>query len=160
MSYRSVTIDSSVISGGEHSISRDAFIDILKTNKSPALPEAREIIAIIDDYGIDRGIALGFFSVESKYGTQGIAVTTKNWGNLRWGWRQIGRTKHPFAMYGNWMVSVADWCKLIEVYREKYQLTTLKDVLLRYAPPQDKNNPHKYAESVVRLIGIWQKQYQ
>jgi hypothetical protein len=139
------------------SISKEMFRYVLQQAKSPAFAEIDNILSILERWNADRGIALGFFAVESSFGRKGIAVETKNWGNLRRGRRMIRQTKHPFAVYANWADSVEDWCELLSVvYCQRLKLCTLREILQRYAPSSDGNNPRRYADTVLRLVRMWQ----
>jgi len=139
------------------SISTETFRIVLERAKSPAYAEVNTILSILERWRADRGIALAFFAHESSFGRKGIAVETKNWGNLRWGKRMIRRTHHPFAVYANWAASVEDWCELLSVvYCQCWKVCTLREILQRYAPSSDGNNPRRYADTVLRLIRMWQ----
>jgi len=132
----------------ENSISEQTFRIVLERAKSPAYAEADEILSILKRWRADRGIALAFFAHESSFGRKGIAVETRNWGNLRRGRRMIKQTKHPFAIYANWAASVEDWCELLSVvYCKRWRLCTL---------PSDGNRPGRYANVVLRLVRMWQ----
>jgi hypothetical protein len=139
------------------SISKETFRIVLEQAKSPAFAEVDTILSILERWRADRGIALAFFAHESSFGRAGVAVETKNWGNLRWGKRMIGQTKSRFAIYANWSTSVEDWCELLSiVYCQRYKLCTLREILQRYAPSSDGNNPRAYADTVLRLVRMWQ----
>jgi len=141
----------------ENSISEQTFRIVLERAKSPAYAEADEILSILKRWRADRGIALAFFAHESSFGRKGIAVETRNWGNLRRGRRMIKQTKHPFAIYANWAASVEDWCELLSVvYCKRWRLCTLREILQRYAPSSDGNRPERYANVVLRLVRMWQ----
>lgn len=143
--------------GAGNSISKEMFRYVLERAKSPAFAEVDNILSILERWDADRGIALAFFAHESSFGRRGVAVETKNWGNLRRGRRMIGRTKHPFAVYANWAASVEDWCELLSVvYCQRLKLCTLREILQRYAPSSDGNNPRRYADTVLRLVRMWQ----
>ncbi|NTU78176.1 MAG: glucosaminidase domain-containing protein [Chloroflexales bacterium] len=147
-----------------HSISRDKFIEVLVALRSPAASEAADLADIPGRYGIDRGIALAFFVHESGAGTAGIvhSYDTRNWGNLRKP-QQAGRGKviktgsGQFAKYVSWAAGLEDWCELVlNVYCQQLELTTLGEILHRYAPKADQNDPEAYARKVVQHIKAWQ----
>jgi hypothetical protein len=149
--------DNPTIFGAGDSISKETFRIVLERAKSPAYAEVDTILSILERWRADRGIALAFFAKESSFGRRGVAVETKNWGNLRWGRRMIRQTKHPFAVYANWAKSVEDWCELLSVvYCQRWKLCTLREILQRYAPSSDGNNPRRYADTVLRLVRMWQ----
>lgn len=147
-----------------HSISREKFIDILAAVRSPAHAEAAALADIPGRYGIDRGIALAFFVHESSAGRAGIVrdYQTRNWGNLRRPQRQergvvIETRAGQFARYRSWAAGLEDWCELlVNVYAGRWQLTTLGEVLRKYAPKADQNDPEAYARKVVQHIRGWQ----
>lgn len=146
-----------VLFGAGDSITEETFRIVLERAKSPAYAEADRILSILERWRADRGIALAFFAYESSFGRRGVAVETKNWGNLRRGRRMIRRTNHPFAVYANWSDSVEDWCELLSVvYCQRLKLCTLREILQRYAPSSDGNQPRRYADTVVRLVRMWQ----
>lgn len=149
-----------------HSISREKFIEVLRGIRSPAAAEAAALADIPDRYGIDRGIALAFFVHESSAGKAGIVrdYGTRNWGNLR-RLQQPGRgvvidtRGGKFAKYVSWCAGLEDWCELmVHVYGERWQLTTLGEILRKYAPKADQNDPEAYARKVVKHIQVWQSE--
>jgi hypothetical protein len=147
-----------------HSISREKFCAVLAALRSPAAAEAAALADIPSRYGIDRGIALAFFVHESGAGTAGIVhdYDTRNWGNLRRPQQlirgQVITTRGgQFAKYVSWTAGLEDWCELlIKVYGEQWKLTTLGEILRKYAPRADQNNPEQYALKVVQHIRTWQ----
>jgi hypothetical protein len=154
---RRILNDNPTLFGEGDSISKETFRIVLERAKSPAYSETEEILSILERWRADRGIALAFFAHESSFGRKGVATETKNWGNLRWGKRMIGQTKSKFAIYANWATSVEDWCDLLSVvYCQHWKLCTLREVLQRYAPSSDGNNPRAYADTVLRLVQMWQ----
>jgi len=154
---RRILNDNPTLFGEGDSISKETFRIVLERAKSPAYAETEEILSILERWRADRGIALAFFAHESSFGRAGVAVETKNWGNLRWGKRMIGQTKSKFAIYANWATSVEDWCELLSVvYCQRLRICTLREILQRYAPSSDGNNPRAYADTVLRLVRMWQ----
>ena len=140
-----------------HSISADTFREVLRRAQSPAFPEVEALLAACDYWNADRGIALAFFAKESRYGTRGVAVRTRNWGNLRRGKRMIAQTRHPFAVYATWTDGLNDWCELLkEHYCKRRGLCHLREILQRYAPSSDGNNPARYADFVITSVRLWQ----
>jgi len=144
-----------------HSISAETFRRVLRSARSPAFVETEALLAALDYWGADRGIALAFFAKESSYGLRGAATRTRNWGNLRRGKRMIGQTSHPFAVYANWADGLNDWCELLkEHYCKRRGLCRLRQILPRYAPSSDGNAPLRYADFVVALVRRWQAEEQ
>lgn len=125
--------------------------------------EAEVLADLPGRYGIDRGIALAFFVHESSAGKAGITLRydTKNWGNLRRVQNTargtvIQTTGGPFAKYVSWTAGLEDWCELlVETYEERWGLTRLGDILRKYAPKEDNNDPEWYAKKVLQHIQRW-----
>lgn len=141
-------------------MAKDAFIEVLRAAKSPALPEAEACYDICVAAGIDPAVALAFFQHESTYGKKGLATSTLNWGNIR---RSQGRGvnkvipgRGQFAHYTSWAASLADWCDLIKskTYIGR-GLTTVALVLPVYAPSSDNNKPERYAAAVASAVTLW-----
>lgn len=157
-------IESNPLVQRPHSISRRKFIDTLVALGSPAAAEAAALAEIPERYGLDRGIALAFFVHESSTGKAGIVrdYQTRNWGNLRRLQRaergELVRTRRgTFAKYRSWSAGLEDWCELIvHVYGERWQLKRLGEILRKYAPRADQNEPEQYARKVVQHIRRWQ----
>lgn len=126
---------------------------------SPAAGNAHECYDICLIEGVNPAIALAFFLKESTYGTKGIAVRTKNWGNVRTpetvGVGTIINTpRGQFVQYSSWVVSLADWCKRLK--GPKYRgLTTVEQVVPRYAPSSDGNNVTRYIDVVHAAVNAW-----
>lgn len=137
-------------------ISAAQFSRVLVRAASPAAPDAAKLYAIPPTYGLDSAIALAFFRHESSCGTQGIARTTLNWGNLR---RSQGRavgSQGGFAKYARWADSLHDWCVLIrDGYLRGRKLSTVRQVIPIYAPSSDGNAPERYADSVMADVARW-----
>jgi hypothetical protein len=137
-------------------ISAAQFARVLTRAHSPAAPDAAALYPIPIERGLDPAVALAFFGHESTYGTAGVAVRSRNWGNLRRGARA---TYHAdgFAYYADWRSSLADWTdRIADTYIRDWQLTTVRAVLERYAPSSDGNAPARYAAAVADLVAHWQ----
>lgn len=137
-------------------ISADVFARVLDRAKSPAAADATALYRIPLGRGLDPAIALAFFAHESTYGTAGVAVRSRNWGNLRRGPRAL-YVANGFAYYAHWADSLSDWADLIaDTYVARLGLTTVSAILARYAPSSDGNAPARYAKIVNALIAQWQ----
>ncbi len=66
----------------------------------PAASDAAALYRIPLDRSLDPAVALAFFAHESTYGTAGVAVHSRNWGNLRRGPRAL-YVANGFAYYRN-----------------------------------------------------------
>jgi hypothetical protein len=73
-------IDDNPLIFAPHSISADTFRRVLRSARSPAFVETEALLAALDDWGADRGIALAFYAKESSYGLRGVAVRTAQLG--------------------------------------------------------------------------------
>jgi hypothetical protein len=138
-------------------ISLALFARVLSSNGSPAAPLASQLYHIPPQFGLDPALALAYFHHESSYGTQGAAVATRNWGNLRRGQGRATGMLHGFASYRSWNDSLYDWCLLLKtLYIGAHRLTTVRTMLHLYAPSSDGNTPIRYADAVIADVARWQ----
>lgn len=144
-------------------ISRRLFRQALINRKSPAAKVAEAAYAVCLAWGVDPAVALAFYVHESSAGTKGVAATSLNWGNLRIGRRaQINREtaegRPYFAFYTNWLSSLDDFCELLRsrLY-EGDGRKTVREVLPRFAPALDRNDPTAYADFVNRSVETWER---
>jgi len=136
-------------------ISAASFTRVLTRAASPVAGDAANLYAIIVSYGLDPAVALAMFAHESRYGNDGVAHRSLNWGNLRHGARAY-KIESGFEFYRNWADSLRDWCELI---RDRYVgqgLATIELAIPVYAPPKDHNVPAKYIAAVHQLVAAWQ----
>lgn len=152
------------IAGGPR-ISPGLFHEVLMLPGSPAAAEnaSDALYAILISYGLDPGVALAFFQHESTYGTRGLAVQTRSWGNQRRSPSGRGTVKTipgrgPFAHFSTWADSLHDWCIILigPVYRGA-GLITVGQVIPVYAPSSDNNRPASYIAAVVRAVTAWER---
>ena len=140
-------------------ISAAQFARVLQRYGSPCTPIADECYSIIAQSGLDPAIALAVFGHESRFGTQGIAVEIKNWGNVRAPFKpERASGKHPrnFAIYPSWQESLRDWCDRInQRYIRERGLDTVEKAIPVYAPSLDGNKPQEYIAKVNSLVGEW-----
>ena len=138
-----------------------AFTKVLADANSPARFEASGMYSRLVNNGVSPAVFLGFFQVESRFGTVGVVVThdTKNPGNVRTPEEpataiEIVQTpRGPFARYATWTLGTYDWCK--RILGPKYAgsgLRTVRQVLPKYAPEDDDNVPEAYIASVLRFV--------
>ncbi len=136
-------------------VSSQMFIQVLREHASPATDVGAECYEIVRNYGLDPAIALAFFAHESTYGTRGVAVRSKNWGNLRRGKRHREIISN-FAHYDDWRDSLRDWCDLIRhTYVEEWGLDTVAKIVPKYAPSSDGNVPLSYIARVEEAVLEW-----
>ncbi len=145
-------------------IRRERFGAILQQAGSPAAPEAGRMYEALAAGGVSPACFLAFFQHESRFGLLGICkeFDTRNPGNVRSPERPdtgaviVQTPRGPFAKYPNWTVATRDWAARLR--GPKYAgsgLLTVKQVLPKYAPPADSNNPDAYARAVLASIERW-----
>ena len=136
---------------GAPSITEDGIRAWL-ADKNPALLEADPDLPLTFyetsiEYNIDPAIALSFFQMESSYGKAGRATSTLSIGNIReYG---DGPAIDGFRAYDTWSDGVEDYYQLLagNVYVAS-GLTTVEQIVPKYAPAADNNVPTQYIESV------------
>ncbi len=130
------------------SISFETFERFLRDNNSPALPEAASMYDTCVLEGCDPALALAFFEHESTLGKNGAANITHSIGNIRCsaGYSCINTEGNgSFRYYPNWTAGVRDWVLLLKnTYRGEWGLSTLEQIIPRYAPNADNNNEAWY----------------
>ena len=121
-------------------MTEDVFVATLRL--SPAGNEAQEMYRILVRQGLSPAVFLGFFWVESKYGTVGVAAdyNTKNPGNVRTPEDSALGTQTPevpgkgrYAWYPVWVNGTLDWC--LRIKGPKYAgsgLSTVRQVSVSY----------------------------
>jgi hypothetical protein len=142
------------------------FEEVLKTAKSPAATEAREIYRVIVENGTDPAFALALFKHESQYATDPKSMvvlhSTKNWGNTRSsrvGVKTIAPTERGnFVSYGTWAQGADDATyRLIDPEFEyaRAGATTIGEIIPIWAPGTDGNDPAGYINTVISLMNQW-----
>ena len=140
-------------------ISIHQFTRVLDKYHSPALSEADALYATCLAHKFDPAVALAFFVHESSAGTQGKARITLNWGNIRIGQGRQLRNANGWAWYRTWNDGLADWCQLLNrLYIVRWSLSTVAQMIPRYAPRSDGNAPTAYIKTVLALVASWQAQ--
>lgn len=142
----------SIVGGPSLSASK---IDTILTNAgSPAAGSGAQFVLDSAQYNIDSAVALAFFHHESSYGTAGAATQTHSIGNINCtpGYSCIGR----FRAYSSWDAGIDDWFKLISgpAYVGS-GLTTLSQIIPKYAPASDGNSEASYIQSVQADVQSW-----
>lgn len=140
-------------------ISSAQFTRVLERYQSPCAPIGAECYTIIASYGLDPAVALAFFGHESVFGTRGVAVETRNWGNVRTAVkpeRTSGTHPRHFAIFHSWQDGLRDWCERInERYIDQRGLDTVEQAIPVYAPSSDGNNENGYISHVTKLVADW-----
>ncbi|MBV9709656.1 MAG: glucosaminidase domain-containing protein [Ktedonobacteraceae bacterium] len=132
-----------------------SFIDqVLAANNSPATGNGQAIYNDGVKYGIDPVFALAFFMHESSFGTAGIAQLTLSPGNLRC--IPSADCLSGYAAFPSWSAGFDAWYQLIRsLYVDTWGLTTVDQVIPRYAPPSDNNDDSAYISTVENAIDAW-----
>lgn len=149
---------------GPTTIPYSTFYTVLQRVQSPALIEAQGMYNIFKEYGIPAELGLAFFYVESRCGTLGICkqYDTKSIGNVRspenpkYGGINISTPQGLYTRYSTWVNGTKDWCE--RILGPKYVgmgLDTIEEILPKYAPSFDNNNPAAYVNSLQTLITSW-----
>lgn len=106
-------------------------------------------------YGIDPAFALAFFWHESNFGTKGEAVSSKSLGNLRCIDNEASCTD-GYAWFSTWEDGYNAWYSLISnLYIKQWGLTTINQIIPKYAPSSDHNNEQAYISNVCSLVNMW-----
>lgn len=106
-------------------------------------------------YSIDPVYPLAFFWNESNFGRAGAAVATRNLGNLRSSPLEAFESG-GYACFYDWQTGYKAWYELIDgpMY-VKAGLTTVDQIIPRYAPSGDGNKPVHYIAIVESAISLW-----
>jgi hypothetical protein len=139
---------------GAPTVSAVLIDQILSANNSPAAGNGQVIYNDGVKYGIDPVFALAFFMHESSFGTAGIAQQTHSPGNLRC--IPTADCVSGYAAFASWNAGFDAWYQLISnLYVNTWDLTTLDQIIPRYAPPTDNNNDAAYISAVENSVDIW-----
>jgi hypothetical protein len=132
---------------------------VLAQYNSPAAGKGQALYDLGVKYGIDPAFALAFFQHESTFGTRGEATKTMSLGNLRCisirpcADQNIGG---GYAQMQSWEDGFEIWYKLIRnLYVAEWGLTTVDQIIPRYAPTADHNNEAAYIASLKQSINTW-----
>jgi N-acetyl-anhydromuramyl-L-alanine amidase AmpD len=148
---------------GPPDLTIDRFIRILTDAGSPATGEAAAIYASLDHHGVRPSVWLAFGWVESKLGREGIVAeyNTHNMGNVRSPelpalGKTIDTPRGRFATYLGWTEGAYDWgARMVGPKYAGADLTTVRQVLPKYAPSSDSNDPDAYARAALAKIEEW-----
>ena len=150
---------------GKPSVSADFINRVLTANNSPAAGKGQNLYDLGMKYGIDPAFALAFFQHESSFGKAGEASTTLSLGNLRCipdaacvnttgGQCQTGQS--CYASFPTWEAGFEAWYKLIRnLYVAVWGLTTVDQIIPKYAPEADNNNEVAYINALKRELDAW-----
>ena len=140
---------------------------ILHTANSPAQGTGAAVYALSLTYHLDDAFALAFFQHESTFGTRGEAQTSLSPGNLRCipdtacvntsGQScQVGQS--CYAAFPTWEAGFEAWYRLIRtLYVDTWKLTTIAQIIPRYAPSADHNDEAAYIASVEASVTMFRE---
>ena len=102
----------------------------------------------------DSAFALAVFKHESGYGNAGVAKQNLSLGNLRC--IEGAACQGGYAAFNSWQDGYSAFYKLISgpLYVGS-GLTTPEQILRRYAPVADNNDPSGYAADVESSMSTW-----
>jgi hypothetical protein len=145
-------------------IGREAFARILREGGSPAADDAEAGWDIVAAQSVDPLFALAVFRQESRFGHLGVCVEfgTRSPGNTRTSrtgvGEQIQTSRGPFIRYPAWVEGWRDMAFRLVDPSFVYHLEgrrTIRQVIERYAPPDDNNDTEGYIAAVVAAMGAW-----
>ncbi len=135
-------------------ISADFINRVLASYNSPAAGKGQALYDLGVKYGIDPAFALAFFMHESSFGTQGEAAVSLSLGNLRC--IPNFKCQDGYAWFTTWESGFQAWYELIRnLYVSQWNLTTVSQIIPKYAPTADNNNEAAYIASVEHAIATW-----
>jgi hypothetical protein len=139
---------------GRPTISADFINRVLANYNSPASGKGQALYNLGITYGIDPAFALAFFMHESSFGTQGEANVSLSLGNLRC--IPNFKCQDGYAWFPTWESGFQAWYELIRnLYVSQWSLTTVNQIIPRYAPAADNNDETAYIVSVEHAIATW-----
>jgi hypothetical protein len=149
-------------------IGLEKFKEVLKAANSPAFIEADSSYQVIVDEGVDPCFALAVFKKESGFATDPASIVVKhktfNPGNCRSStigiMPLIVTERGVFVKYPDWQTGFKDLAhRLIAkdyVYAQEGR-KTIEQIITRFAPASDDNDPVGYIEKVVKLMNEWSR---
>ena len=152
---------------GKPSISVSFINRVLTAYSSPAVSKGQALYKLGVQYGIDPAFALAFFQHESTFGKAGEASTTLSLGNLRCipdaacvntSGQVCQVDQSCYASFPTWEAGFEAWYRLIRnLYVNTWKLTTIDQIIPRYAPPGDNNNDDAYIASLKHNLDTWHR---
>jgi hypothetical protein len=139
---------------GQPTITADFINQVLAAYHSPAAGKGQTLYDLGVKYGIDPAFALAFFMHESTFGTAGEARSSLSLGNLRC--IPNFRCQDNYAWFNTWEDGFTAWYELIRnLYVAVWGLTTVDQIIPRYAPSSDNNNEAAYIAALKHAIDTW-----
>lgn len=86
-------------------------------------------------------------------------IRNNNPGNIRWGdhWQGLiptnEKTDESFCQFVSAEYGIRALCLILLTYYQKYHLETIKDIIYRWAPPNE-NNTDAYVKAVANMVGV------
>ncbi len=149
-----IWLDTSYNVNGSPTISADFINQVLDFYGSPASGKGQALYDFGRQYDIDPVYALAFFMHESSFGSTGVARVTLSLGNIR---ATPGYQSYDgYRKYATWEAGFEDWYKLIsQLYVQKWQLSTIDQIIPVYAPSSDHNDVTAYIQSIKSSVDSW-----
>jgi hypothetical protein len=139
---------------GKPTISADFINRVLASYNSPATGKGQTLYDMGVRYGIDPAFALAFFMHESSFGTQGEARVSLSLGNLRC--IPNYKCQDGYAWFSSWDDGFQAWYELIRnLYVSQWGLTTVSQIIPKYAPTSDNNDEAAYIAALKHAIDTW-----
>jgi hypothetical protein len=139
---------------GLPSLPPTAVDGILAAYGSPLQGYGRVIVGLSEQYKIDDAVALAFFVMESRAGTQGEAVLTHSFGNLRPMPNEPAQDGYRY--YKTWLDGATEWFQVMRsLYLDQMKLANVEDVIPVYAPSVDSNDPGIMTSGIRQLVSCW-----
>jgi hypothetical protein len=143
---------------GRSSLSASFINTLFTLAHSPAAGTGQTFYTQSQQTGIDDAYPLAIFWHESNFGRAGVAVATRNPGNVT-----CPGSSFPclgnFRLYPTWAVGVQDlYTLLAKVYVSSRHLSTVETIFPVYAPLSDGNSPAAYIASVKSSVALWRSQ--
>ena len=140
---------------------------VLQNAGSPAQGTGTAVYALSLKYGIDDAFAVAFFQHESTFGTRGEAQSSLSPGNLRCipdaacvntSGQPCQTEQSCYAAFPTWEAGFEAWYKLIRtLYVDTWHLTTIEQIIPRYAPNADHNDEANYIASVEASVAAFRE---
>ena len=139
---------------GQPSIGASFIDQLLCKYNSPACNTGNTLYTDGKAANIDPAYALAFFLHESTFGKYGVAHDNLGLGNIRC--TQGYSCNNGFRAYPSWETGYKDWYALMN--SSTYiggGLTTVDQIIPRYAPNGDNNNEAGYIAALKQSVDLW-----
>jgi hypothetical protein len=139
---------------GKPSLDAARVNDILAAYGSPLKGQGKVIAALSARYKVDDAVALAFFVMESRAGTQGEAIVTHSFGNLRP--MPNAPAVDGYRLYSSWLEGATEWFQVMRsLYLDTMKLKTVEEIVPVYAPASDNNQPPVMIAGIHQLVACW-----